>query len=457
MSSLVLLSEQPASIELAQLIDRLASAGEESGLIALAKDASKASQLLDQAVFKNASLVWSSSDEDVSAVISLGLAVASGIESSSDLSSALTKLAALLTAEPAARSALKIKLLNNLINVSGSVSGVSSSQRFQLLLQLLEFASSATTAAGNGASASSPAALVLQPLSTLSSIVDFWKLTPEQSLQLYSASYKLSNAVAARTNREQPTTLYSLGTQPTVQQEYLVALLRAVDAAASVNPAVLKEKSNQDLAVNAVISSIGSGLSSTIHAIDTSNLFPLTLIQSLTSSNNVNAAAAVALLKIVVDADLSGFAAFEKSHAGFLKENAVSLDSSTLLRKIRTLALCQLAVANQSNTVDNVLSYAAIRTKLGLKSNNAEEVEEVVIDAVMAGRIDAKMDQEAETLCVKRIVGGVPQSLYAGANSKAAWSALGARLKSWKQNLHTVLTTLNVSQQMVEPSDEDIQ
>ena len=49
-------------------------------------------------------------------------------------------------------------------------------------------------------------------------------------------------------------------------------------------------------------------------------------------------------------------------------------------------------------------------------------------------------------LC-RRVVGGVSPALYSGANSKAAWSALGARLSVWRQNIHNVLTTLSAGQQ----------
>ena len=56
----------------------------------------------------------------------------------------------------------------------------------------------------------------------------------------------------------------------------------------------------------------------------------------------------------------------------------------------------------------------------------------------------------------RRVTGGVPLSLYSGPESRAAWSALGARLKTWKQNVHTVLTTLNLSQQMQPEEAEEL-
>lgn len=52
--------------------------------------------------------------------------------------------------------------------------------------------------------------------------------------------------------------------------------------------------------------------------------------------------------------------------------------------------------------------------------------------------------------------GGVSPALYSGANSKAAWVALGSRLAVWRQNIHAVLTTLSAGQQqqMAQGQDE---
>jgi hypothetical protein len=397
MSSLVLLGEQPSALELAGVLERVAGG---AGLAALAKDGQLAT-LLDNGVFKPAATVLALGEDDLSAVLALAFAVLAQLTVPAEAQAATTKLAALLTTDPSTRAAFKIRTLSNLINVVGGLSTVGPAQRFAVLLQLLEFA---LAASGSASSGTTPATLVLQPLSTLASLVDFWKLTPEQSLALYAASYRLASvgAVVRKRDQEAPA-VFNLGAQPTVQHEYLFALLKAVDAAAATNPAVLKEKVHQDLAVHAVVASVANGLSATVHTLDPSHLFPLAIVQSLSTSNSANAASAFALLKLVVSGDVAGFAAFEKAHAAFLKEHTKELDSATLLRKLRTLALCQLAVANQvvAAAGDNVLSYSAIRDALKLAP--AEDVEGAVIDAVMAGRLDAKMDQEAETLCVKSV------------------------------------------------------
>ena len=408
MSSLVLLGEQPSAAELADVLPRLVPAAAAAGLPALAKEPKTLHQLLEKGVFANQPALLALPEEDLSTVLSLSMAVLAQLTVAAEAASAVQKLSGLLTTEPTQRAAFKIRTLSNLINVVGGLATVAQAQRFQLLLQLLQFALAASTAAAGAPSSSaaaSPASLVLQPLSTLSSLVDFWRLTPEQSLALYAASYQLASVVGGGQRKREaegaPIVVYNLGKQPTSQDEYLYALLKAVDAAGASNPAVLKEKANQDYAVAAVVASVSNGLSSTIHQLDSTHLYPLSIVQSLSSSNSVGAAAAFALLKILVTADVAGLASFEKTHAAWLKEHAADVDSPTLLRKLRTLALCHLAVQNQSaaGSVDNILPYSAIREKLQL--SKADEVEAVVIDAVMAGRLDAKMDQEAETLCVK--------------------------------------------------------
>ena len=54
----------------------------------------------------------------------------------------------------------------------------------------------------------------------------------------------------------------------------------------------------------------------------------------------------------------------------------------------------------------------------------------------------------------RRVVGGVSPSLYTGPDSKAAWAALGSRLAAWRENIHTVLATLNAQHQQVQGADE---
>lgn len=475
MSSLVLLGEQPSALELAALLDRLSGAAA-SPLLQLAKDG-KLATLLETGIIAQSALLLAASEEDFTAALTLSFAVLTQLSSAAEAAATTNAIAKLLTTDPSTRATLKIKTLTNLINVLGGISSVTSAQRFALLLQLLEFALVATPASFSSAAAaaSSPAVLVLQPLSSLDAQIAAWKLSSSEATALMLASYKLavkagpviaqSKNVKAKGDEfaapQAATIMYNLGAQPTIQQEYLFAVLKSLDSAA---PATLREKQFADLALQASIASISNGLAASLHTLDPTHLFQLAAVQALGAAGaSASGASAFALLRILVDADLAAWIAFDKSASGsaFLKENAgvFGMDSETLLRKVRTLALCNLAVTAQAAGTggDNILAYASIQQKLQLPaSQDNEEIEAAVIDAVMVGRMDAKMDQEAETLCVKRVSGGVSVSLYSGPNSKAAWAALGSRLAVWRDNIHNVLATLSAGHQQAMQGAEEV-
>ena len=422
-SSLVLLGEQPSAQELASLLSRLSGADSaaSASLLQLAKDA-KLAALLDACIVQQSALLLAASDDDFTAALTLSFAVLTQMTQPAEAAATTAALAKLLTSEPAARATLKIKTLTNLINVLAGISAtVAPAQRFALLLQLLEFALAATPASFSSAAAAaaSPAALVLQPLASLQAQIAAWKLSQADATALLLVSYKLavkvgpslaqSKSVKAKGDEfaapQAATIIYNLGAQPTIQHEYLFALLKSLDGAAA---ATLREKQFAELALQAAIASASNGLAATLHTLDAVNVYQLAAVQALGAAGaSASGAAAFALVRILVDADLAAWIAFEKSAAGaaLLKENAAveGLDSATLLRKVRTLALCALAVEAQAAGTgsDNILSYAAIQAKLQLPAKDNEAVEAAVIDAVMAGRMDAKMDQDAETLCVK--------------------------------------------------------
>ena len=400
----MLLGEQPSALDLAALFTRL-SAPNAAALTTAARAGQLAALL--QGVTSQSEFLSAQSDEDYTTALTLAFAVMAQLASAAEATAATTALASLLTADPASRAALKIRTLTNLINVLGNSNTVSASQRFTVLMQMMEFALAAGAAT---------AALVLQPLTSLQAQIRAWKLSPADATALLLVSFKLSLKVGPAgvqskslkskgddfaTPAAAPT-FYNLGAQPTLQHEYLYAVLKSLDAAA---PATLKEKQYQDLALTAVVASVSNGLAATLHILDPVNVWQLAVVQTMSASNNVQAAAAFQLLRILVDADLPAWVAFEKgAGAALLKENAATLDAATLLRKIRTLALCSLAVSSQSASAgDNLLTYSQIQSKLQLAPKDPEAVEAAVIDAVMAGRIDAMMDQEAETIIVKSV------------------------------------------------------
>lgn len=118
----------------------------------------------------------------------------------------------------------------------------------------------------------------------------------------------------------------------------------------------------------------------------------------------------------------------------------LGLDHDMNLQKLRTLTVCSLGMEHES------LSYDTLIGKL--KVDSKDGVESVIIDAVMAGRVDAKIDQETEQVIIQRTT----QRTF----SKDDWKTIGEKLDGWKNNIHNVLSTLHhVHAQMLNADVDD--
>merc|ERR1712043_36411 len=93
--------------------------------------------------------------------------------------------------------------------------------------------------------------------------------------------------------------------------------------------------------------------------------------------------------------------------------------------KILRLSLISLSQGQRE------LSYTQIKEALEIADNDA--VEEVVIDTVAAGNLDAKLDQDAEVVHIRR----VDQRTFA--NDADSWGKLNTQLSLWSQNISSVL------------------
>lgn len=72
--------------------------------------------------------------------------------------------------------------------------------------------------------------------------------------------------------------------------------------------------------------------------------------------------------------------------------NVAGLDSDELLQHIRALTLCTLAAQQDE------LTFSVLKDALEIKSN--DELEECVIGAVVAGLLEAKIDQTNQVIRV---------------------------------------------------------
>jgi len=132
------------------------------------------------------------------------------------------------------------------------------------------------------------------------------------------------------------------------------------------------------------------------------------------------------LLQIFSGLSVADYLQFIEQHPTALA--TLGLNEAAALAKIRRLTFVSLAASK------DVLSYAEVQRALILANN--DEVEESLIDAVSFSCMDAKLDQEHETVIVRR----VNQRGFAG--DKAAWSLLGRRIDNWSKGIDHALDSL---------------
>jgi hypothetical protein len=75
--------------------------------------------------------------------------------------------------------------------------------------------------------------------------------------------------------------------------------------------------------------------------------------------------------------------------------HSIGLVHDDVVRKLRTLTISSLGLASER------ISYAELAKKLSLSDVN--DVEGVVIDAVLSGRVDAKLDQESQVVIIQYV------------------------------------------------------
>jgi len=182
---------------------------------------------------------------------------------------------------------------------------------------------------------------------------------------------------------------------------------------------------NLDDAVNLAVGAIGSALYfcslSEIHC-----LLSLRAVNNL-SKNQIHAPA-LQLLTIFAKESADAYEKFYKENSKYITQ--LGLNHKTLQGHIRTLTLCSLGSTEQT------LSYDTLQKAFG--AGSVDEVEEIVLDAVVAGRVEAKIDQEKSEVVIYRIS---PRSF-----DVSSWQILSTQLDSWKENVSQVLSILQRAQ-----------
>lgn len=144
----------------------------------------------------------------------------------------------------------------------------------------------------------------------------------------------------------------------------------------------------------------------------------------------------VELIKIFATQSVEALEAFIKKNPNVLKESIIT-SREDAMRKIRVLSLSTLGM----QYLYKKLGYKAIAQHLLIRH---DEVEYWVIDAIRAGLIDARMDQEKETVVVSRASHRV--------FGKKEWMVLDSQVDEWRENMIKCLKVVQSSKK----TDESI-
>ncbi len=105
------------------------------------------------------------------------------------------------------------------------------------------------------------------------------------------------------------------------------------------------------------------------------------------------------------------------------------VDPEKALRKLRSLTLCSLG----DEAADDTVGFGLVQERLALK--DGDEVEQAIVNAVVDEFVDAKIDQEKETVFIER---SMPRKF-----KDAQWQNIANKLYSWHNSIELVLNNFD--------------
>jgi len=171
------------------------------------------------------------------------------------------------------------------------------------------------------------------------------------------------------------------------------------------------------------------------HSLQLDNLLELDAVRVLAEDKTWSPV--YSLLSIFVKDQMAEYLVWHKANGPILE--SYKLNDEQLRSKLRTLTICSMGSKQPR------LTYTDLMAALQLPDGAA--VEAAVMDAVVAGAITCKIDQENEAVVLSRHL------LRHFTNE--TWGELGAKLDAWKANVHAVLSTLHNAQARVPDQGEE--
>jgi translation initiation factor 3 subunit M len=401
MATYVNLTDVEPSTQLASLLAQIECGADDSATDArtarAAELASMASDngivsFLENGFYKALPTIMSGDDRAaVNTAINLVLAVLQDVEPEV-ATEHLRKLSKLLAQSPEQHAFVKLKLLTILFN------SIDTSARLDVFEDLTQFAIE-----------SKNTVVLAGQFDRIDSWVESWGLDADGAAKLYLQCAKVCK----------------YNDQAEEQQKHLLNYFRALEGAPADLLATAKP-----YAVQATIAAIKSS-----EAAECSKLLQYEAVTQL--DGDAEHAATFALLDVLTSQDVPAFVAWAEKHKGHL--SSLNIEYDTLLAKTRSLSLCALALEQEE------LEYATIQKALEIVDE--DEVERQVIEAVMSGVIDAKIDQHRKVIIVSN---ATPPKF-----TQATWNELHSRLGAWRDNVQNVLSVLvHVREQQAQHQEE---
>ena len=444
MTTYVQLGEQDNAFDLADVLDRLAGraqpedSDEKSALGRLVQDGAFA-RLIDDGVLASIDTVMEASESDLEAVFALTFALFPRL-AAADLSRVTTALIPHITSSPAPSATpsplVRLRLLVQLFNLLNATLGTATilpNLPLAAINQKAELATSTTTtvllALLRYAVEARLSGELVTSLSMLQQLVQAWDIKPQLASEFHRLAYEVVKQSGGGKGED----------------ESLYKYLRSLD---KLSAADSQMKASGEYAFNAALRAISSPLSATAVPNSASQspaasspltphrLLSLGVIKAL-AGGAADQKAIHQLLCLFATDDVDGYLAFSAAQTDFLSRHKLS--HPLLLQKLRILSLCALA----SSSASSQLPYAAIQSRLSLPST--VDVEMAVIDAIVSGRLDARIDQDKDSVVVRRVTGSVLKVRPSGAEVQveADWAVLEKRLGGWKANIQQVLTKIS--------------
>jgi translation initiation factor 3 subunit M len=280
---------------------------------------------------------------------------------------------------------VRLQLLAFLFNFLGE----SSSMRHPIFLAILKYARAADQVS-----------LVDGQLEHLSSWLPQWKLSPTQLAELYD--------IVAEIAPEDK------------QQAYILEFLKHVEECKVGERSAHVKK----IAAKACVSALKKYQNSEQPQYDCALLLNYNPVQEL--AQDPAYAPLLELVKIFATRTITEYVPFQKvpANAKCLADHGLSHEDNT--QTIRILTLCSLGLEREE------LTYAELKKKLMV--DDSFELESVVIEAVMSNRLQAKIDQDKETVLIQRATARVFED--------KDWEGLGTKLAEWGTKVSHVLANL---------------